>query len=472
MTHPSRSIEQLCDAARSEREHDPSQIQAALWDVLDQIWAERIQRGGDVGRKVTQVKSMPTDAKVAAIKRLEPQHAAALDRYETMACRARHGHLPLGDVEAFIGLSEALAGADAKRAFRTRVPLTRARAAGREYNRASVETHRGFRSITLRHAMVTEQDVEMVVLTSLAGAPPGGFIVDHLAHCHGFICDGSVPFLRFGESRWTALQAGNYPVTAFRHLLTVSLPDIATEADRMARIRSMCDGIRASLAALEVMGVRVERIALPVLQAHLLTPGEEYRRLVSELITMGANWLKQSAHTAEIMFCVYFGDELETWSTEFDRALGRTLLTPDDDLVIRSLRDEIVRLSATIGQPALRPELDDLTDVLRSPSLRVGPLMTSGRKLAERYCAIAYAQQQASRPFELWKAIDGLAAFGVSPWLRAYLHTIRILGNEGVHVRSETHAWSPAQLARDDMLTGLSAIRALLGYCATRDEGR
>ncbi len=262
-------------------------------------------------------------------------------------------------------------------------------------------------------------------------------------------------------------------MTAFRHMLTVMLPDIAQDRDRLGRIRTMCDGIRASLAAMEALGMRLDRVALPVLQAHLLRPGEEYRCLVNELLAMAATWLKQSSLTTEMMFCVYFGDELETWSTEFDRALGRALLQPDDDLVILSLRDEIVRIAGTIRRPALRPEVDDMVAALQGASLRVGPLMTTGRRLAERFCAIHYDERAEKRPFELWKAIDGLGPFGVSPWLRAYLHTLRVLGNEGVHVRSDAHVWSPAQLSRDDMVTGLSAMRALLGFCASRDdEGR
>jgi hypothetical protein len=470
MLPQSVSIGALCRASRAGSDSDQALLQAALWDVLDQIWAARLEKTQGGSGSATQLKSMPTDAKAARIKSREPSLAHALDRYELLARRGRHGLLERANVREFVELSEELAGASVEESFRTRVPLLRSREAGREHNRASVETTHGFRSITLRHAMVTEQDAELVVLTGLAGARPGGFIVDHLADCHGFVCDGSAPFLRFADSRWTSLQSGNYPVTAFRHVLTVMLPDIVQDRDRLGRIRTMCGGIRASLAALEALGVRLDRVALPVLQAHLLSPGEEYRCLVTELLAMAATWLKQSAHTTEVMFCVYFGDELETWSGEFDRALGRALLQPDEDFVIRALRDEIVRLTGAIRRPALRPEVDDMVAALRGASLRVGPLMTTGRTLVERFCAIHYSERAETRPFELWKAIDGLGAFGVSPWLRSYLHTLRVLGNEGVHVRSDAHTWSPAQLSRDDMVTGLSALRALLGFCASRDD--
>ena len=114
------------------------------------------------------------------------------------------------------------------------------------------------------------------------------------------------------------MQKGNPPNTAFDNLLTVMLPDISQDVDLTQRIRGMCKGIFASLAALEGLAYQIKRISMPVLQGHLLNPGEEYKILIANLIKMGARWLKYSKYTQEISMCVYYGDEINVWSETID----------------------------------------------------------------------------------------------------------------------------------------------------------
>jgi hypothetical protein len=219
---------------------------------------------------------------------------------------------------------------------------------------------------------------------------------------------------------------------------------------------------------MESLGVRTRTIALPVLQAHLLKPGEEYQMLIRELLHLGANWLKQSAFTTEIAFCVYFGDELEVWNAEFDKALGRNAVISDVDLILKILRDEVIQLTLQVQDTAIKTEVEDLRQQLCSDTMRVAPIVTNGRRTVERICEVIYGENNRKRPFELWKAIEGLASYNISPWLRSYLHTLRVLGNEGVHVRDEQKAWTPNYLDRDDLMTCLSAIRAVLAYYISR----
>jgi hypothetical protein len=401
---------------------------------------------------------------------LLPELRETLANYKELAGLARFGYLEDHQVEPFFALStkliQAIGAYDTNYAIR--VPPAGPSGYGSYYNRASVETPHGFRSIHLRHAMVTQQDVDLVILTGLAGAKPGGFIVDQLRDCYGFECDAARPFLSFGPDRWSSVQEGHYPRTSFRWLMTVMLPDIAQDPDRPARIRSMCNGIRASLAALEALGKQARAIALPFLQAHLLQPGEEYQLLTRELLHLAANWLKQSAATTEIVFCVYFGNDLATWGTEFDRALGRNTVSAGEDLILRILRDEVIQLTLRVQDTTIRSEIEDLRQQLGANTMRIAPVVTHGRRIVERICEVLYAENNKKRPFELWKAIEGLASFNISPWLRTYLHTLRVLGNEGVHVRDDKQTWIPNQLDRDDLVTGLSAIRTVLSYYVTR----
>jgi hypothetical protein len=440
-----------------------------MWDVLDQAWASYLETFGRPG-KTTHLSSAPTSSKASMIRDLLPDLKEALGNYKELAGRARFGGLEDHLVESFFALSTQLIQAVGAydTSYTIRVPQTGPSGGGGDYNRASVETPHGLRSIHLRHAMVTQQDVDLVILTGLAGTRPGGFIIDHLRDCHGLECDAATPFLSFGPDRWSSVQEGDYPRTSFRRLMTIMLPNIAQDVDRPARVRSMCGGIRASLAALEALGPPARSIALPFLQAHLLQPGEEHQLLTRELLQLAVNWLKQSQATTEIVFCVYFGNDLATWSAEFDRALGRNTVSAGEDMILRMLRDEVIQLSLRARDTAIRSEVEDLRQQLEADTMRIAPVVTHGRRIVERLCEMHYAQNSKKRPFELWKAIEGLASFNIAPWLRTYLHTLRVLGNEGVHVRDDQQTWAPNQLGRDDLVTGLSAIRTVLAYYVAR----
>jgi Domain of unknown function (DUF4145) len=453
----------------TEMQHCAPQDRPALctemWDVLDQAWIAYLAASG-FSRKATQLYSTPTSTKVSMIKELLPELSDVLTRYKELAGRARYGQVQDHEVDAFFDLSVRLIQAIGafELTYTSRVPPSGPRGSGSDCNRASVETPEGFRSIHLRHAMVTQQDVDLVILTALTGVPLGGFIVEQLRDCYGFECEASAPFLTFGPGRWSSVQAGDYPRTSFRRIMTVMLPDISQDPDHLRRIRSMCDGIRASLAAMEVLGIPARTIALPVLQAHLLQVGAEYQMLTRELLQFAANWLKQSAAATEITFCVYFGNQLEMWAEEFDRALGRNTVSAGEDLILKILRDEVIQLSLRVPDSALKSEVEDLRQQLKADTLRIAPVVTLGRRIVERMCEEHYSINNKKRPFELWKAIEGLASFNISPWLRTYLHTLRVLGNEGVHVRDDQQPWIPNQLDRDDLVTGLSAIRTVLAY--------
>ena len=43
-----------------------------------------------------------------------------------------------------------------------------------------------------------------------------------------------------------------------------------------------------------------------------------------------------------------------------------------------------------------------------------------------------------------------------------FLHTLRVFGTEGVHVRLEGKTYTPNNLSKSDLINGLTAIRALL----------
>ena len=437
-----------------------------MWDVVDILWTTHIERHG-LWDKTSQLKSATTKSKIQALKKHHPALATDLDQFDQSSERARFGLLKSSDTRDYLALSGRLVEAFDAAASQvcTRTPISGAKGYREDWNSASVETKKGFKSIFLRHAMVTQQDVDLIILTTLAGTRPGGFIVNQMRSCFEYESDPSRRFLQIDEGRWTTLQMGNYPQTPFKNLLTVSLPNITEDSNRSLRIETMCKAILASLAAMEAMGHQMQKMALPVLQAHLLKPGSEYEMLIGHLLRMGVQWLDQSRFTTEISFCVYYGDEISTWSREFDKALGRTRIENGDDQVTQLLREEMISLSVRLRDSKLAAEAEGIRQILTNTPIQTPILVTGARKLVERLCTCLYSTNNKKRPYELWKQIEGLSEFKVAPWIRSYLHTLRILGNEGVHVRDDAKAWAPNSLNSDDLRTALIALRSVYGFC-------
>jgi hypothetical protein len=64
---------------------------------------------------------------------------------------------------------------------------------------------------------------------------------------------------------------------------------------------------------------------------------------------------------------------------------------------------------------------------------------------------------------DLIKKIDDTAALGVAPWIRSYMHMLRLLGNEAVHEKS-TEGRKPPYVEQEDLVICLFCIQRLLGF--------
>ena len=64
---------------------------------------------------------------------------------------------------------------------------------------------------------------------------------------------------------------------------------------------------------------------------------------------------------------------------------------------------------------------------------------------------------------DLARKIDALGALGVSPWIRGYMHTLRLLGNEAVHERGSDGRFPP-HVGQEDLAIALFCTRRIVVF--------
>ena len=228
-------------------------------------------------------------------------------------------------------------------------------------------------------------------------------------------------------------------------------------------------GIFASIAALEYLEHTFSTVSLSAIYGQRLQKehdhGEDlYPSIAESLIRHALHWLKNSNHTHTIQFVVYREDELKVWDAAMNTCLGRSLIAAGTDGVIKSLCQEITQQATSQPNALLQGALEPLANALaRSDKLYVQSICVFGRKLVEEMLQVLMPLGGLKIQKELMNNIDALErSRRVAPWITSYMHSLRVFGNEEVHAKPQSPEYRPSRMDKGDLISALSAIRALL----------
>ena len=334
-------------------------------------------------------------------------------------------------------------------------------------NVVSVDTKRGYKLIQLCHGNVVDIKSGLLVLSTSnkPEATPSGLLVSHLKHRYNFICSKERPLLHFSPTEWSTVQEGTDD-TPFRHLLQLCVGGSINEESLQTYIKRVAQGLFASVSALEILGIPTHTISLPVLQAHKISDETGYRVIIEALIRESISWLKRSESTDVINLCVYFGDELHIWSDAMDRVLGRTIVSVHTDSMMQMFLSRVLHEAEHHVHGPIGESVSSLKQVLsHTESLGVEHISVYARKLVESICKEVLKLHNRKTSGDLLSCIERLREGGIAaPWILSYMHNIRILGNENVHVREEGKVYTPNTMNSNDVISLLSSIQAVLQY--------
>jgi hypothetical protein len=338
-------------------------------------------------------------------------------------------------------------------------------------NSLTIETPHGYREFRLLCGDVAAQPAHLVVLSVHAGAGrPGGNVLSALEERWGTLdLDAAALVLsltRHSPFRLTPAPgapespAGVYLFTPpagfpFADLLMLRLPGARQFGDDFTAAEAYRRAVRgafAAVAALEFHGKNYPTIALPVFGGRRKFPKLE---AMTNLLATAVDWLNVSRHTERILFTVFEEEEVGDWSQAMDQALGRTF----DDGDYRDAAAELrARLTEQVGvvlaaesESGLGRILRDLRDAL-GKEVSIQQFGMLGRLLAEAVSA-RLCSDLGIKPSN--NAFANIEKLGESPrvsrWIHSYLHCLRVLGNEAVHLMDREDRL-PEALAAGDLV--------------------
>ena len=193
------------------------------------------------------------------------------------------------------------------------------------------------------------------------------------------------------------------------------------------------------------------------------------KKIISILIENAISWLKYSRFTKEIYFVIYEKNEIEAWNKAMNEALGRTYENGEYKSSINGLRAELKEQTGTIINQIRN---DDLKDILKSISnalsmskeLCIQQFGMYGRKLAECVSSQVCIDLGIKPVTNAFTNIEKISESKfVSKWINNYLHCLRILGNESVHLMDKQNR-IPEALSSGDLLVIFSNILRVLDF--------
>ena len=361
-------------------------------------------------------------------------------------------------------------------------------------NTVFVTTGHGDRSFSLVHGDLADEAADLVVFSAHAGrGRPAGQVLDALEQRHGRLeidsagqvisLAGNSPFRLLPEAGFHGSPAGVYDVTPpsnapFGRLLLVRLPGAQHFDSEDAAIEAYGRAVRgtfAAIAALEFVDARFATISLPALGGARRFPKIE---AITLLLDAALNWLRMSRYAERIRFVVQDECDLNAWSLAMDESLGRTFACESDyggaAMELRArLTEQIAALLQDEDDEGLKGVLRDAGTAMARPEteLAIQQVGVLGRLTAEAMAVRLCRDLEIAPGKNAFGNIEQLERSGIiSKWINSYLHSLRILGNESVHL-AERHQRIPKVLAVGDLIVILSnMVRVLDFYSLWRNQ--
>ncbi len=217
--------------------------------------------------------------------------------------------------------------------------------------------------------------------------------------------------------------------------------------------------ITASIA--EMKGIVIKTMALPVLGAG--HQNIDPKSTIDMLLPRALSYLRRSSHTTKIVFVEISPERAALLNQAMNDTLGRVKIVLPKGELTKSIRTEIqTELNKLRHSPLSQSSIyDDIQRIIRSDSSRSFEIGIVSRRLAETIVDFVHPSKGV---IDLYGKIEGTAQIGVAPWIRSYMHVLRVFGNESAHEQNR-NARTPSNLEGADLsLCFFCLLRVLVFY--------
>jgi hypothetical protein len=328
-------------------------------------------------------------------------------------------------------------------------------------NILGVDTPHGFRTVELFEGDITalEFPVDILVLSAFQGdySPTPGTILGALQ-------------TRCGIS---IAEHARQPALDLREALSIWVSEVLPEPAPFSRalcvelvgsamlLEEAVDNVFAGLMLLSAKGVPTGVVVLPILGAG--SQGLDPDHIAAELVRRAEAYLQRSPGTAKIVFAEIDPQKARLMSDAIDRVLGRSKVNLPHEQLSAALRQDVAQRlhhADSLFLPDCAQVRDDWLRVLQQAEVRSVELGVNARKLVELMLTrLGVPAQPLYKRIRLLEEGDKVA-----PWICAYMHVLRHLGNESAHENAVGSTREPPVIAPADLIAGLFCVRRLLDF--------
>jgi O-acetyl-ADP-ribose deacetylase (regulator of RNase III) len=327
-------------------------------------------------------------------------------------------------------------------------------------NLIEIETRWGYRTFELYHGSLTDIGLKVDVLAFSSFAEnyeplPGTVIAALRTGCEidvGALALHPEYDLRAVFDCWVARVAPN---DRFERIICVEL------IGGRRGFNEAIQNLFVALSALEMKGVEVRTLALPVLGAGQM--GLEPATIIKELLDNALRYLYHSPNLRQVLFVEINEERARALDAAMNQELGRVKVVLPKGELVDGIRNEILRnvdkaeLLADEGARALFSDVRRFITPERSRSFEIGIV---SRRVVEFIVNDITKRQNSA---DLMRKIDDLGKFDVADWIRSYMHVLRIFGNESAHERDKSNR-RPRSIAERDVAICLFCLQRLLDF--------
>jgi hypothetical protein len=233
-------------------------------------------------------------------------------------------------------------------------------------------------------------------------------------------------------------------------------------------VAEVLENLFVVIAILEMKEIHIRSLALPVLGSGIL--GIDPEKVIDCLLESSVRFLTRSEHLERIVFVEMDGERAAQLDAAMNKSLGRVKLVLPRGELIANIRSEILKTVDRAERDALLPDSKLLSEVRRivaSENSRSFELGILGRKVTE---VVVDDIVKESGSIDLYGKIEKTAQLGIAPWIRSYLHVLRVFGNESAHERT-SGARTPVAIDESDLALCFFCLSQTLSFYLSWREG-
>lgn len=326
-------------------------------------------------------------------------------------------------------------------------------------NLIDIETPWGYRTFELHQGDITQLDfkVDVLAISAFRGdyEPVSGTVIDALLKN----CQVDLKALS-GHREFDLVDvfgcwiAKAVPDTKFERILCAEMVGGKFE------IREVIENVFAVLSMLEMKNVKPQTLALPILGA-----GQQQQSatvVIRELLDCSLRYMHHSPNIRKIIFVARREVRAQELDNAMNQALGRVkVVVPRGELyehTRKQILGSIDDASRIAGGSTLL--FVDARRVFSSDQIRSFEMGITARRLVEFIVSDLLKKGVGA---DLCGKIEALSDLGIAEWLRSYMHTLRVFGNESAHEKQKLNRRPPV-ISEADMGLCLLCLQQVLGF--------